>query len=179
MISRLFPLTFLIATSLSAIVNAAEPAINSVGGGLFIDNKNSMATLVFNETAVDGDLSKFYDKLGVVETAVPGSTIKSKEFTHSTDRFQFSCKRASNSYSGSDTSCTFTIKAGKNSDNLNTTIAVVGNERTALISFGPVFSKEMDNIFPGDFTLTTPENVSLEITGTPGFGTMSVGFSQQ
>ncbi len=169
-------LIFTLAIFFAGAVNA------DTGGALFINSNNTEANLVINEGLVDGDLSKLFDQMKIEATGT--ETKKTKSFQLSNGRFSFVCNKGFFTSSPPSTSCTFKIKAGSNTGDINTFISKTGGQKVATVGMTQVFSKELDGIFPADssgltdYLFKTENGVSLEAKGA-SWGNFTIGFSGQ
>ena len=151
-------------------------------GVLFINSNNSEAKLLINEAIVDGELSKLFDQMKIDETRT--ETKKIKTFQMSNGRFSLICNKGFFISSPPSTSCTFTIKSGENTSDINTFISKTSGQKVATVRMTQVFSKELDSIFPADssgltnYLFKTENGVSLEANGAT-WGNFTIEFSGQ
>lgn len=147
---------------------------------VFINAKNTEAKLLLTENLMDGELSKLFDQMKVTERGTP--TRKTKEFALKNGRFGFSCNKGLSGSNPPSTVCTFFIKQGENSSDINTFISKIGNEQVASLGVSPVISSELNGIFPADsansvsYVLSYPNKVVFEVKGST-FGNLTIGFS--
>jgi hypothetical protein len=147
---------------------------------MFVNKRNTEAKLLLSENTVNGELSKLFDQMNVPETG--NATRKAKAFTLKNGRFAFTCDKGFNGSNPPSTVCTFIIKQGENSGDINTVISAVGNQKAASISMTQAISSELAGIFPTDsnnsvsYLLSYPNNVAFEVQGSTS-ANMTIGFS--
>ena len=169
-------LIFILAIFFAGAVKA------DIGGALFINANNTEAKLLINETMVDGDLSKLFDRMKIEATGT--ETKKTKAFQLSNGRFSFVCNKGFFTSTPPSTSCTFVIKGGTNTGDINTFISKVGGNKVATVGMTQAFSQELDGVFPADssglteYLLKIENGVSLEAQGAT-WGNFTIGFAGQ
>jgi len=162
---------------------ASSSSHAEINGRLTSDSGNSEAKLILEERGViHGTLSQLFDGLGVPATVSRDGVVKAKNFSMSNRRFTFACKRASIEVGAPVTACTWIIRAGDNTGDMNTFIMSAGDQKVATLGMTSAFAKELTNVFPSDSSgnvsvlVTTDNHAFLEIKGA-SWGNMTVGFS--
>lgn len=165
---------------LISIVMVSLSAKAEIGGAVFVNSNNTEAKLVVNETMIDGDLSKLFDQMKVAETG--SATKKTKTFALKNGRFGFICNKGLFTSTPPSTSCTFFIKHGENTSDINTFISTLGDQKVAILGISQIISRELNGIFPTDtnnsfsYILSLANKVGFEVQGST-LGTMTIGFS--
>jgi hypothetical protein len=161
---------------MSALILTSISARSEIVGKLFINPEKTEAHLVINETNQDGDLSKFFEQIKLPSSG--SGRRQTKAFAMKNGLFGFKCNQGDGA-----ASCTFFIKKGQNTSDLNTFVSKVGNEKVAAISMTKNHSEELGGLFPENsnrsisFVLNPKENVHLNVDGAIG-GLLSIGFSE-
>jgi hypothetical protein len=81
------------------------------------------------------------------------------------------------SHTPPSTSCTFVIKSGSNTNDINTFILKAGNEKVATLGVTSTFSSELERVFGNlDYSFKVPGGVISEFK-IVGWGNSIIGFS--
>lgn len=168
----------LIIAFLFPLVSAA----NEVGGMVFVNRDASEAFIIINEVSYNGTLKDLYKKMNLEVLNDRPSQGEYKTLTIADGRFSLQCSSAETTNGYDPTSCRFTIKNGQNSNDINTSIFKVGNEKFATIGLSSKLSKKLSKAFPWlkgstqSYLITTDNNAIFEIKGSIE-GNLTISFS--